>query len=256
MPQLVTSAEAAQRRFHLTLPNGTETWVNSYLGMTFSEARSKGIELQPGDKPQAMPVGYLVEQAARSQIPGHFHQAEEFQIFVDAGGKFGTHPIRPCLHYAGAFTPYPPIVAADVPLRYFTLRAAPDPGAMVLPEQKELLKAAKKPYRHHLIALDLQLQATRDAAVTRALIEPEDDGLAAWLMRVPAGRLVSAPSPRDGRGQFLLVLAGRCRIGEQPAGALDLAFVEPSESGARLEAGTEGALVAIMQFARVGLRRR
>ena len=251
MPQLVTSAEAARRRFHLTLPNGTQTWVNSYLGMTFSEARAKGIALEPGDRPKAMPVGYLVEQEANSQIPGHFHQADEFQIFVDPGGQFGTHEIRPCLHYAGAFTPYPPIVAGEAPLRYFTLRAAPDPGAMVLPDQKELLKAAKRPYRHHLIGLDLVLPPQGAPAAT-TLIEPEADGLAAWLLCVPAGGCVEGPSPRDGRGQFLLVLAGTCRIGGQAAATHDLGFVYPDEPRLVFESGTAGALIAVMQFARTG----
>ena len=124
--------------------------------------------LEPGDGPEAVPVGYLVQQAPHSQVPGHFHQADEFQIFVDAAGSFGTKAIKPCLHYAGGFTPYPPIVAGGTELRYFTMRVAPDPGAMVMPDKKEMLKAAKRAYRHHLVELDLQLPLPRGTPQTRS----------------------------------------------------------------------------------------
>jgi hypothetical protein len=67
---------------------------------------------------------------------------------------------------------------------------------------------------------------------------------------VPRGTLFSGPSPRAGRGQFVLVLAGDCRIDDEPASVHDMAFVAASDPAVWLEGGDEDALVAIMQFAR------
>jgi hypothetical protein len=249
MAEVVTASIAAGKRYSMRLPNGTEPVVSSYMGVSASEARTRGLQLEPGDSPIAWPVAYLVEQPPHSAIPGHFHRADQFQIFVRCGGTFGKRQITPCVHYAGAFTPYASITAGSEPLLYFTLRTGFDPGANWMPEQRDMLKAAGKPMHHGLGALqDCSGFAREPQAIE--ILPTEPDGAGAWQYYVPAGTSATGPTPGGGRGQFAVVMSGECRLNESPADEFAIAFVRPDEPPITIQAGRADVCVVVVQFGR------
>jgi len=156
MTNVVTKEQARNERHHYRLPNGTDTWISSYVGINSVERRAKGL---PPRTPEAFPpplepIAFLVEQGANSMIPGHYHQADQFQVFMSGEGKFGIKPIEGLtVHYAMAFTPYAPIHADHTGVEYYTLRNGWDPGARWMPEHREALKGRTKSYRHGLGAI-------------------------------------------------------------------------------------------------------
>lgn len=258
MAAIVTADEALTRRFHMQLFNGTETWVSSYLGMSVSEAKARGLDPAVDDDGAVTPVAYLVEQRANSAIPGHYHRTDQFQIFVQGEGSFGTKPIEGCsMHYAAAYTPYAPISAGRTSVRYFVFRLRYDPGAQWMPEFKEQLVRAHRPRRAEFGPIDTlppdQLAALRGVDVVDLLAQDES-GLASWLYRLGPDRSTDGPSPHAGRGQFWLVLDGSCELGSVVAPPRSLCFVGRDDEPLRLRAGSAGAQVVGVQFARDELR--
>lgn len=243
--QLVSGAEAATRRYFMSLPNGIGNWVTSYMGTTPAEARARGQDIATGS---GGPVAYLVEQSAGSSVAGHYHQVDEFQLFVASDGAFGSTPLSGLhLHYAAAFTPYAPISAGRELLRYFTLRRGFDPGAQWMPESKDRLLAHKRPFRAHVAPVRVEAQAAGTASVT-VLMEPDASGIGAWVYGLGAGASVQAPAPRDGGGEFLLVLEGGCTIDGADAARFDIAHLDAREDAPRLAAGDAGACVLVVRF--------
>ena len=58
------------------------------------------------------PMAYLVEQAAGAVVAPHYHQVDQFQLFVGGSGRIGTHALEGVtVHYAGAHSPYGPTPA-------------------------------------------------------------------------------------------------------------------------------------------------
>jgi hypothetical protein len=134
-----TDAEKRKRR--VTTEDGLETGVSIYFGVS---AADKGVP-NPG-LGKLFPVAYRIEQDPGTQADPHFHQANQFQVFVSGAGFFGKQPVHAVMaQYAQAFTPYGPIVAGPEGLSYLTLRNAWDPGGQFMPAQRELLKASASP---------------------------------------------------------------------------------------------------------------
>lgn len=232
--------EAEATRVRRRLPNGTEYEITNYLG----------LGMAPG---ATGPVGYLIEQERNATILPHFHQANQFQVIVAGHGHLGKQAVGPVtVHYAGAFTPYGPIVSAEEGLFYFTLRDAYDPGARFMPESRADLPRVR---RRHATAAS-ERPAAPDALAElaapdqRTLIETEADGLGACLVRLPPLASWSGPAPGTGGGQFYLVLAGGVRLDDRSLGALALIHVGADDAPPHLAAGDGGAEVLVMQFPR------
>lgn len=167
-----TLEQAQANRRHLRLANGTGYWRSNVIA---TEGDANGTW-----RPQA----FLVEQDPDSVILPHFHEENEFQVFVDGDGTMGRNAVRPVtVHYAGRHTGYGPIAAGSHGLWYFSLRAVADPGARFLPEARERME--KGPKRH----------------LMGATIEPQPDGIAAWVLTKPV-------PPPDGAARFYVVLSG------------------------------------------------
>ena len=159
----------------------------------------------------SLPQGFLVEQPPGSVTPPHFHEVNQFQVFVGGTGKFGKKDAAPLMiHYSGGHTPYGPIAAGPEGVSYFTLRAAWDPGAKYLPQSRDLLKPVAR--RHRLlprVALRSAVDRSRlECAVVEAIHAPEADGLAAYLITTPPDGIVECPSSEAGGGQYHVVVGG------------------------------------------------
>jgi hypothetical protein len=148
----------------------------------------------PAPRPQA----FLVEQTANWTLPTHFHQEHQFQVFVAGGGTIGRNPVEKlAVHYASPHTGYGPLVSGAKGIAYLTLRAVGDTGAWYLPEQREsLLLRIRKQQAHAVPAASISAPDLKALAepFQETLIEPQEGGLAAWLVRLPAGGAAPVPA--------------------------------------------------------------
>jgi len=189
------------------------------------------------------PDAYIIEQGPGVTLPPHFHNANEFQLVVIGGGMLGKAPVQAYyLHYAGAFTPYGPIVPGPEGIGYMTLRATYDSGAKELPAKRDELRAGGRKPRARAAAVEL--------GESRTVFPAEPDGLAASLHHVPANGSVAGPDPASGGGQFWIVLDGTMRT---PAGeslpARSCVFVSADEAAYRAEAPQGASLdVLVVQY--------
>jgi hypothetical protein len=119
-----TRAHGELRRRFLQLPSGF--------------CYHKGEWMESGDDPLLSPTMFLVEQPAGKVLPTHWHRENQFQVVVGGGGTMGRHEIAPIMvHYAGAYSGYGPIIAGPEGVKYFTIRAVFEQGAMMAATQLE-----------------------------------------------------------------------------------------------------------------------
>ena len=156
-------------------------WNTAYIG------KNRNI-LQPGEAPPpdniVYPMAFLVEKDAEAVVHPHFHQADQYQVIVQGGGRLGTHDVGTvAVHYTDAYSAYGPIVAAGEGISWFTLRNAWDSGARYMPKERQQLREARARFQHReatcgpLSALtDAELAALTDVA-GNAVIEETKDGL-------------------------------------------------------------------------------
>lgn len=231
MLQFGTLADAQANRRHLRLANGTGYWRSDLI-----EPGPEADSAAPGWNPQA----FLVEQDPDSEILPHFHEEDEFQVVVEGEGRFGRHEVTPVtVHYAGRRTGYGPILSGPQGLWYFSLRPRKDPGARFLPEWRD--RMGKGPRRHILAD-----PVSAGGAGTRAVIEPQPDGIAAWMVCAPPGARIEPPAPAPGAARYYLVADGSIDWQGARLPRLSAAFAA-GESFTPV-AGPAGASLLALQF--------
>lgn len=228
---------ALANRRRLSLPNGTTYWKSEFL-------RSS-----EGDRPA--PQAFLIEQDAGTVIRPHFHKQNQFQVVVGGDGLLGRHRVAPLsVHYAARYTGYGPIEAGETGLHYFSLRPVTTALAYYLPESRDQM--LDLPRRHLLgetVALsdDPVLRARHDVQVD-PVMAPQPDGIAAWLMRVPAGAAAPAPRASGDAERFYLV----CRGALEREGALlespAVLFATGGERDFTATGGPHGLELLVLQF--------
>jgi hypothetical protein len=95
-----------------------------------------------------------------------------------------------------------------------------------------------------------------DPAALRALGRPEivtlipreDDGMAAWLMRLGAEAEAAVPDPGDGGGQYHVVIGGTLQRGGETMGPLSCLFATADEPPYSAKAGPDGLEMLVLQF--------
>ncbi len=225
----------AERRHHV-LPNGTGYWRNGLIASPPEDAIA--------------PQAFLVEQDPGTVIEPHFHLENEFQVMVAGTGSLGRHAVEPVsVHYAGAHTGYGPITAGNHGLAYVTLRSRMDSSAHFLPGARDRMQRVPK---RHLLGnpvrpLEASGLAARRVSEIVTILEPQDDGIAAWMLRLPGGRTASAPV-HPGGGRFLLVIGGVLELSGERLPRLATAFVSAEEPAPQLRAGSEGLDLLVLQF--------
>ncbi|WP_418320868.1 hypothetical protein [Piscinibacter sakaiensis] len=205
----------------------------------------------PAEGPPPRPQAFLVEQQADWTLPSHFHQEHQFQLFVAGGGTIGRNPIPPlAVHYASPHTGYGPLMSGHGGLSYLTLRAVGDTGAWYLPERHESNLRISKRQVHGAPAQQMTIDAVAalPEPLQESLIAAEPDGLAAWLLRMPAAAFADEPPGADtGGGRFYVVTQGSLRLPDAEVEALATIWVGAS-SALPLQAGGAGAEVVVLQF--------
>lgn len=236
MANVVAFDDVKATRTQRELPGGKMAWRTNF--MTASAGSHE-------------PVAFLAEGSDGRVIPTHFHDCDQFQIFVSGGGTVGRHAIAPFqVHFARKHTPYGPIVGNEKGFGFFTLRAQHDPGAQYLPENREKLESldARTPW-----------QLTRAVQFPKALspiaVQPIEGikdarGLAANALSMKGGAEATAPDASDSNGQYIVVLGGSLLFEGKEHKATTIIFVKPHESPFKLVAGAEGLEAVTLHFPR------
>ena len=227
---------------------GEEHWRTDFLG-----------KRADGTIKDHQPQAFLIEMQANEVIVPHFHEVDQFQVFVSGSGSLGresnlAHPLA--VHYADHHTGYGPINAGPQGYAYFTLRARSDSGAGYLhkPGYREKLKPSRK--RHGVaagLALSIEpvLMERKEVAIEPLLTDLDgSDGLAASMLRMGPGASHAGPDPRAGGGQHFLVLNGSLKLDGNSYSAWSTVFVSKDEAPLDLRAGPKGLEVLLLQFPR------
>lgn len=246
MPVAVTAREGLANRTGNSFPevNSKPFFRRLYIG---SEPATGGTV---DDDKKTLPQAYLIEQAENSTVAAHFHDTNQFQIIVRGAGAFGKKPVDGLLvHYAGAHTPYGPIVAGDAGVHYFTLRNNWDSGAKKMPLHRDKLRKIK---RVHRVAADVAVPdaaALKSAAVETAdLIPLEADGLGVRQFNVGPGKDCSMAFETAGAGAYAVVVGGSIRFGGDELEADSLIYRGPEDGALSVTGGPEGGSVLLLQF--------
>ena len=158
--------------------------------------------MQPEAEDRVSPQAFLAECSGDRVLRTHFHDHDQFQIFVSGGGTNAKHPIAPFqVHFSRKHTPYGPIIANEAGCGFLTLRAQRDPGAQFLPENLDKLKgiSGRQPWQHSENVVFPK--ATGAIAVQPIDAIRDDRGLAAHAISVKPNAEASAPDPSDSNGQ-------------------------------------------------------
>jgi len=247
--QTALAAEPQKRRF--VTGDGMESTVIPYFGLLQSDAQTEA-------KPVVgtlFPVAFRVEQDPHSVAEPHFHQANQFQVFVAGDGYLGKRDVRPvAVQYADAYTPYGPIVAGDSGISYMTLRNGYDPGAYYMPGARDTLKSfGRKPRALLAEPVEPRLALRAGAAPEfEPIIPAEESGLAAWRLCLAPGTSYTGPDPAQSGGQYWLVVDGCDGSGLETRSCR---FLSADEAALVMTAGPAGLDVLVLQFPRFAVNR-
>ena len=199
------------------------------------------------DHPQA----FLAECGPQRVLRTHFHENDQFQVFVSGTGSAGKHPIAPFqVHFARAHTPYGPIIATDDGVGFLTLRTRRDPGAQYLPEQREKLvhMERRQPWQ---LTCAVEFPKAAGAFAIQPLEGMQDErGLAAHALTMKPQAQAVAPDPSASNGQYIVVLGGSLVHDGRARKATTIVFVTPAEGPFKLVAGAEGLRAIALHFPR------
>ena len=242
--------QAARARHDYTTPQGARVAIETYMGanqmlLAAGTARERAGSLDPRT---TYPMAYLVSQSADSTVNAHYHQADQFQVFVGGSGRIGVHAVQPLtVHFAGAHSPYGPLVAGGAGLQYLTLRRSWDPGAQWMPESAPTLRQMagrrQRAATSAPVGCDGPLPRQAGASRVHPLLE---DGLAgAWLIELGPGAGYVARGAAD---RFAFVQAGQARSGESVLATGACLFAGADEKEVGFIAGDVGARIVLAQF--------
>lgn len=245
---IATSAPDAMRRSRQVEVNGRHYTLAEYVGAVPKKGTYvDGNEVNDNGLPQA----FLVIQPPGAITPAHFHEPNQFQVFVEGDGRIGAHPTTPLtVQYANGHTPYGPIVASDSGIKYFTLRQRWDPGAKYLPASREKLVLGNQRARVKggiTVSSDADRMA-REGEVVETIFPIESDGLAGWFYQLGPNCVSTLPKPANGGGQYLVVVAGAMVTGDGELARLSAAFISSDEQAFRAVAGPVGLDLLVLQF--------
>lgn len=234
------NADLARSREKVSYVDNQPYRGREYIGVAPKPGEPGYGEDRIGD---GSPQAYLVMQPPGSVTRPHFHQTNQFQVFVAGGGTVGKLRADPLtVQYAGANTPYGPIKAEDGGIHYFTLRQEWDSGAKWLPAKRDVLV---KGMQRQVVGV-----ASVDAAVDETLIAPTEDGLLALRLTLEPGETRALPDAAEGGGQYHVVVAGALERNGERLGPLSIEFASPDAGRAEVTAGPDGLDLILARFPR------
>jgi hypothetical protein len=252
MVLMASREQAAARRQKYVTPGGATTFVSTYLGTNKMELLAQGTTQEEAAAAAAgQPMAYLVEQAPGDTVDPHYHQVDQFQLFVGGSGHIGTHPLEGVtVHYAAPHSPYGPIVAGADGVQYVTLRRNWDPGAQWMPGAAPALR--NMPGRKHATFTSPPLERCADLCSLQGTSSTEvmpgkEGGPGAWIVRAGPNGVLRADPPA-GQGRFWYVLAGSLLAQGQEYGSGACFFLPGDEPPFECRAGAGGVELVQVQF--------
>jgi len=248
---LTANSETARQTARRKSGNG---WHTTFIGHNRNTLKAGEAPPEAGT---LYPMAFLVEKEPHALVRPHFHQADQYQVVVQGGGRLGQHDVGTvAVHYTDAWSAYGPIVAADEGIAWFTLRNAWDSGARYMPAARAQLREARTRSLHHREATAPPMPVASAAELSRTdrvscltVLETTADGMATWRYRVPAGGSINGRDPREGGGQFWIVLSGSVKAGgSDPLPPNSCIFVAPDDGCLPLTAGSPGTELLCVQF--------
>lgn len=223
---------------------GRSQWRIDYMG-----TRTQQVE----DRPHV----FLVEMDAGGSIRPHFHQVDQFQVFVSGNGSLGRSAVPLiALHYADHHTAYGPIEAGPLGLSFFTIRAKCDPGSIYVdkPGYKELLKPTKKRYvlKENVGLSTAPVLQHRTEAVLENLLEGVDDsdGLGTIMLRLGAHMKAAGPDPSATGGQCHMVVNGSLQLDGASYPTWSIIHASSADAPFEIVAGPQGLELMVFSFPR------
>jgi len=203
------------------------------------------------DQPDAWglaPHAFLIEQAPGVVTRTHFHVNSQFQVFINGAGQLGRRDVKPfVVQYVGPHTGYGPIVAGDEGIWYITLRpSAPSFGALYLPDDRDAMDMRVP--KVNVTSQPIPPGAVSTSQPVMSFLAPQSDGLAAWMVHVPAGEVRPAPLHDGGLGRFYLVAQGEMIVDGEQLAPFSLAWQSGAEGLREIRAGGKDLSVMILQF--------
>lgn len=217
--------------------------VRSHNYVFFGEAARR-----QGEGPQA----FMAETPAGTAGHPHFHNVDQYQIFYPASGATYKNKLidSPLLHYTDAYTAYGPYASGpDAPSEHLTLRARHSSVTAYVPEERGKLAGIRHVRRHFTVQLGAPRSLQSGHACVDVLIEPDSDGLAAYL--VQAGPDTQSGLPPLGAvsgGQYCCLLDGSIREGESTFTPDAVRWDGPGENADAFMAGASGMRFVVLRF--------
>lgn len=242
-----TSAECARMSERVQMVNDRPYRLRGYVGMQPDTGREG---YGTGQVRDMEPQGFLVFQPPNAVTRPHFHQTNQFQIFVGGSGTVGRLRADPLtIQFAGPNTTYGPIVSEDEGIRYFTLRQSWDPGAQYMPEKRaKLVKGEKRQFVAVRGQGEVPPVTDSDGVQTETLIAPQSDGLSALVFTIPSGAEIALPDAISGGGQYQVVIAGSQIRDDEYLDELSVEFAFPDEGCVPVRAGANGLELLVLRF--------
>jgi len=235
MANVVAFDDVKETRFHRVVEGGKSAWRTNYM--------------VPEHTGRRQPQAFLAECGPQRVLRTHFHEQDQFQIFVSGDGVAGKHPIKPFqVHFARAYTPYGPIIATDEGVGFLTLRTRKDSGAKYLPENREKLvnMEGRKPWQ---ITTPVHFPKAAEPIAIAAMEGMFDErGLAGYAISMKPNAEAHAPDPSKSNGQYIVVLGGSVTHKGKELKATTIIFVGPEEGAFKLVAGAEGLEAVALNF--------
>jgi len=198
------------------------------------------------------PQSFMVEHPKGRVGAAHFHDVDQYQVFFpSAGATYKKAPIdSPIFHYTDAYTVYGPYAAGDdEPLLSLTLRARHSQVTAFIPAERDKLPRPSAGRRHVTTALGPPRQMASGESDLRVLIEPDDDGLAAYLLEAGPATLVAVPPCTRSGGQYCCVLDGSVVDNGRAHESQAVRWDDPGQTMQALASGDSGMRVLVMRFA-------
>lgn len=234
MAILVSSEDVMTGRVEKTGRSGLPYWRTSFM--------------EPGGDQD--PQVYLVENSPGATISSHFHDVDEFQVFVKGDGELGQTAVRPySVHFARAFTNYGPIESRGGGLGWMTLRPRRDRGAKMIDTHREALLHEKKrrPWQRTVSFEYPDAGATGGQVASQRVLDGEF-GLSVVALTLGPGQSALAGDPMLTSCQYVLVTSGSLMDGDRQRGELTVVHVGPAEEAFRVMAGPAGLQCLVLNF--------
>ncbi|MEM8976742.1 MAG: hypothetical protein AAGD43_32230 [Pseudomonadota bacterium] len=245
---IATSTAEARQKQRLVHVNGHDYTLSEYVGA--APLRGKYVEGNEKND-NGLPQGFLVEQPPGSVTLPHFHETNQFQVFVDGTGSMGKHAAQPLtVQYANGHTPYGPIVAGESGVTYFTLRQRWDPGAKYMPGARDKLSKGNQRTRLKggIPATASDARAAMSDPESETIFDLEDDGMAAWIFRFGPDQACEMPPAAGTGGQYLVVTAGELIRDGAVYDKWSTLFVTADEKQPTIHATAQGLDLLVLQF--------